>query len=90
MSRKPILLKPGIPYTLSFVAWASAERPLSVRLGERGRDMDGDGQIWGGYAYFSTILGHERKRFTFDFTMKDFMDDDSVLVFTLGASPESV
>jgi hypothetical protein len=90
MSRKSILFKAGARYKLSFDAWSTTGRVLRVRLGERGRDMDGDGQRWGGYAFFSATIGAARARYSFEFDMKDFDDDDAALAFNLGGASESV
>jgi hypothetical protein len=85
MSYQPgLLVEEGRIYSLSFEAKASQNRHIKMRIGERGRDLNGNGEIYDNYLMGNYELTTDWITFSSEFGMLNPDDDNAAFNFQLG------
>jgi hypothetical protein len=81
---------PGLPmeantvYSATFTASATESRTIVLRVGERDRDLNGDGERWTNYCYARVTVDTTPKTFSAAFAVPEIADDGADFAFFLG------
>jgi hypothetical protein len=82
--RPPVLVEEGRIYSFTFDAMASQNRRIQMSIGENGRDLNENGEIYDKYLMGNYDLTPDWQTFSSEFAMLNPDDDDADFCFFLG------
>jgi hypothetical protein len=80
----PVLIRHGNIYTLTFDAFCSVDRRIVVSIGEQGRDLNGNGELYDKYLREEHELSTVWETFSSEFGMINTDDSAPEFLFCLG------